>query len=80
MGSLIDAHPHAIVSNEYDILQKFLNFNESQRSAEYIFRELYENSRVQKYRKPRNHHLFSYFVPGQWQGKYKANTVEVGEL
>ena len=73
MGSILDAHPNAIISNEYAIDDKFNTFNGVQKSQQYIFDQLFKSSRAEAtrgQRAPNHPGLFNYHVPGQWQGKY----------
>ena len=74
IGSLLDAHPHAVIANEYNMLGRWQNWTARQRSARYLFNKLYENSYVQStigFRSANKSQGRSYVVPNQWQGKYK---------
>ena len=64
-GSLLDAHPEAIIAHEQDTLRYLrAGFGKAQ-----LFHLLLENSREYA-GKGRNWNVYSYRVPGQWQGKY----------
>ncbi|MCI0710673.1 MAG: hypothetical protein L0154_10980, partial [Chloroflexi bacterium] len=65
VGSLLDAHPNAIISHELHALKR-LHRGYSQ---EQLFYLIYQNSRDNA-RKGREETGYSYLVPGQWQGKY----------
>ena len=82
IGSLIDAHPHAIVANEFDLVGSWKAWDSRQQNKYYMFSQLYKNSQEQimgGYRTHNARHFFDYSVPNQWQGKFK-NTVKVTEL
>ena len=65
-GSLLDAHPEAIIAHEQDALRYLrAGFGKVQ-----IFHLLLENSR--RYAEAgRDWNVYSYRVPGQWQGKFR---------
>jgi len=65
MGSLIDAHPNAIIAHEQDVL-KYVKYGFSK---EQIFHLLLRNSR-EFTQKGRTWTGYSYAVPDQFQGKY----------
>ena len=74
IGSLLDAHPNAIVSDEVGALDYLLaGFSRDQ-----VFHLLLRGSR-REYMKgrvtARRLTPYSYLVPGQWQGKYRSLTV-----
>lgn len=71
VGSLLDAHPNAIVSDEVGAIDYFLaGFNRDQ-----VFHLLLRGSR-REYMKgrvtARRLTPYSYLVPGQWQGRFKS--------
>ena len=65
-GSLLDAHPEAIVAHEQDALRYLrAGFGKVQ-----LFHLLLENSR--RYAEAgRDWNVYSYRVPGQWQGRFR---------
>lgn len=64
-GSLLDAHPEAIIAHEQDALRYLsLGFGRAQ-----LFHLLLENSRAYA-GSGRNWNVYSYRVPGQWQGTF----------
>ena len=76
MGSILDAHPNVIISNEYAIDDKFSNFGPKQKTQYYIFDQLFKSSMAEAtkgQRSPNHHGLFNYNVPNQWQGKYNCS-------
>ena len=66
VGSLVDAHPNAIISHELDILLYFkLGFGKNQ-----LLSIILENSQ-QYAREGRANTGYPYMVPNQWQGKFR---------
>ena len=65
-GSLLDAHPEAIIAHELDAL-RYLETGFGRRQ---LYHMLLENSRWYA-GSGRNWNVYSYRVPGQWQGKYR---------
>ncbi|MDP9479667.1 MAG: sulfotransferase [Actinomycetota bacterium] len=65
-GSLLDAHPEAIIAHEQDALRYLrVGFGRTQ-----LFHLLLENSR--RYAEAgRDWNVYSYRVPGQWQGRFR---------
>lgn len=64
-GSLLDAHPEAIVAHELDAL-RYLEAGFGRRQ---LYQMISENSK--RYAgSGRNWNVYSYKVPGQWQGQY----------
>jgi hypothetical protein len=66
LGSLLDAHPNALIAHELDALRYLkAGFGRSQ-----LYQLLLENSR--KYaRAGREWNVYSYQVPNQWQGRFQ---------
>ena len=66
LGSLLDAHPEAIIAHEQDALRYLrVGFGKMQ-----LFHLLLENSR--RYAEAgRDWNVYSYRVPGQWQGRFR---------
>ncbi|EDO31672.1 predicted protein [Nematostella vectensis] len=86
VGSLIDAHPNAIIANELDIIGSWLEWNEDNRNKYFLFDQLYKNSHEQAikgYRSRFNEYvmqqLFNYSVFRQWQGKFKDAPKVIGD-
>jgi hypothetical protein len=65
VGSLLDAHPHAIIAHELHAL-RYVRYRFSR---DQLFWLLLENSRDFT-RKGREWTGYSYLVPGQWQGRF----------
>lgn len=74
IGSLLDAHPNAIVSDEVGAIHYFSHgFNREQ-----VYHLLLRGSRRELMKgrvTARRLTPYSYLVPGQWQGRYKQLTV-----
>ncbi|MCP3927689.1 MAG: sulfotransferase [Bacteroidetes bacterium] len=72
VGSLLDAHPNIVLSDELHVLR----YIKAGYSKKEIFQHIVRKSRQQaeKGRKKtgRRGSKYSYFVPGQWQGKNKT--------
>ena len=67
VGSLIDAHRHAIIAHELNAL-KCRRYGFSRRQIYFMLRE---NSQVFTEHKGRSYSGYSYRVPNQWQGRYE---------
>ena len=65
IGSLLDAHPNAVIGHELDAL-KYVQAGFSKRR---IYQLLLENSR-KHVESGREWNTYSYEVPGQWQGRF----------
>ena len=65
VGSLLDAHPNAVIGHELDAL-KYVQAGFSKRR---IYQLLLENSR-KHVESGREWNTYSYEVPGQWQGRF----------
>ena len=66
IGSLLDAHPEVIISNQLNALYFFKN----KYSREQIFYLIRKNAFDQG-KKGRSNSGYKYEVPGQWQGRYQ---------
>ena len=74
VSSLLDAHPHVIVANEFDILAQWQKWDATTKNKYYLFDQLLMNSKKEAdvgYRSATVQHRYSYHVPGQWQGTYR---------
>lgn len=77
IGSIIDAHPQAIVAHEYDVIGKWPQLNSSRNGQHrQLLYQLYNNSRyhaVSGKRAPSasSSNVYTYHVPNEWQGKYR---------
>lgn len=72
-GSIMDAHPNVIISNEYQIIGKFPKLEKGKKKQKFIFDSLYQSSKREVdsgQRSPNFKGLFNYHVPNQWQGQY----------
>ncbi|EDO31662.1 predicted protein [Nematostella vectensis] len=82
VGSLIDAHPNAIIANELDIIGSWLEWNEDHRNKYFLFDQLYKNSHEQTlkgFRSSSVKHRFNYSVRGQWQGRFDRTIKVIGD-
>jgi len=83
VSTLIDAHPNAVIANEFDLIGKWENWKPENRNKYFLFDQLYKNSQQEAkvgYRMKNGNDLFTYHVPGQYQGKFKGTlkvTVDV---
>src|SRR5262245_7971773 len=66
IGSLLDAHPNAIIADELDAL-KYVQAGFSQNQLFYLL--LRNSQRAANAGRERTG--YSYFVPGQWQGRFE---------
>ena len=75
VSSLLDAHPHMIIANEFDIIGKWQDWDTAKRNKYFLFDQLYLNSKKESevgYRSATVQHRYSYHVPRQWQGAYNS--------
>lgn len=76
LGSILDAHPNIVIANEYNLLGHWKNYTRNRKTKEFVFNELWSNSRneAKKYqRAEQKNYFFSYHVPGAWQGRYQGS-------
>ena len=85
LGSIMDAHPHVIVSHEYYVFNHFQEFNSSQDSLkETLFNTLFSKSQIDA-TKQRNYArgLGNYSnvtkLSALWQGTYKTYIEVIGD-
>ena len=74
ISSLIDAHPNAIVANEFDVISKWQKWDTADKNKYFLFDQLYLNSKEEAETGCRSAtvpHWYNYSVPSQWQGKFK---------
>ena len=81
LGSILDAHPHVIVSHEYCVFNHFQEFNSSRDSLkETLFNVLFSRSHIDATKRrsfTQGHgHSYTLKVSGLWQGTYE-NYIEV---
>ena len=70
IGSFLDAHPNAVVSHELDALKLWQEGIDQKK----LFNAIVQNAwRVTQ--EKRQSYGYSYSVPGQWQGRYRAINV-----
>lgn len=84
ISSLLDAHPHIAIANEYQIFQRWLTFSGTQKNRLAVFRELYRASVSASENGIRSadqrlQHTFNYSVPGEWNGKYQEFIQVIGD-
>lgn len=71
VGSLLDAHPKVVITNEYNLLSKLNDSNGTDYTAEQIYFALYNLSKTQaKHRSSGGG--YSYTISGQWQGEVQG--------
>lgn len=76
VGALIDAHPHAVVSHEVDIISEWKNLDPPRRNKYALFDLLYHDSNLEAksgIRSNSTRHAYTYNVPNQWQGKFNRH-------
>ena len=76
IGSLLDAHPHVVIANEFDVIGEWQDWKLKNRNKYYLFSQLYKNSQKEAqdgYRSSWANHRFDYSVPNQWQGKFQGS-------
>ena len=73
ISSLLDAHPNAIVANEFDVISKWQKWEVANKNKYFLFNQLYQNSKQEAeigYRSAIVPHRYNYSVPDQWQGTF----------
>ena len=73
ISSLLDAHTHVAIANEYKLFQRWSNFTAEQKTRSYVFGELFKNSVMESkvgYRSATVQRTFNYSVPNQWNGRF----------
>ena len=73
ISSLLDAHPNAIVANEFEVIGKWQKWETANKNKYFLFDQLYQNSKQEAeigYRSATVPHRYNYSVPGQWQGTF----------
>jgi hypothetical protein len=71
VGALLDAHPEMLISDELDALE-YLAAGFSRRQLLYLSLAVSRHQAQRQRRKTgRGGAVYSYFVPGQWQGRYQ---------
>lgn len=73
VSSLLDAHPNAIVANEFDVIGKWQQWDTTNKNKYFLFDQLYQNSKQEAeigYRSASVPHRYNYSVPSQWQGTF----------
>ena len=82
-GSLLDAHPHTVVANEFNLIGKWYNLTQRHNASRNdIFDALFANSveeAVSKQRAKNNNFFFNYYVPRLWQGRYRDHISVIGD-
>ena len=82
LSSLLDAHPHVIIANDFNILQQWIDNSLmlSKRNKHFIYELLLAKSRYDAMYGVRSRKLvdgrskqYHYNVKGQWQGQYNAS-------
>ena len=75
ISSLLDAHPHMVISNELDIFERWREWTLTEKTRENIFNRIYQNSQYHSqgsgFRSPTRNRGRTYAVPNQWQGRYE---------
>ena len=73
ISSLLDAHPNAIIANEFDAISEWKKWETTNKNKYFLFDQLYQNSKQEAetgYRSATVPHRYNYSVPGQWQGTF----------
>jgi len=84
VGSLIDAHPHAIIAHEFDILLHWPDYSNPALSLverrDKLFTDLYDNSKnVLILKHGRKQSGYEYTVPSQHNGRYEDKLLIIGD-
>ncbi|XP_062516856.1 uncharacterized protein LOC134192169 isoform X2 [Corticium candelabrum] len=95
VACLLDAHPHVMLSNEYNLIHKWPELSDLQKNREFLFSELYGNavgfvasdahkrSDVKSEVGGKVQHkvtaVFNYSVPHQWNGQYDEYIQVIGD-
>ena len=75
IGSLLDAHPQIVISNELDIFERWEEWTKAEKTRENLINKVFENSHTQSqgsegFRSAAKNHGRTYAMPNQWQGDY----------
>ena len=79
IGTLMDAHPHVIISNEFNLFSQFTELNKASKLSwrDNLYNLLYSRSiRDKKHSRAALHKGYKLKVSGLWQGKF-SNYIEV---
>lgn len=71
VGALLDAHPHAVVADELDTLLYVDNGFSKQQICTLVLERSQHLAEKGRKASGREGQVYSYFVPGQWQGRYQ---------
>jgi len=71
VGALLDAHPNVILSDETDFLKYFTAGFNKERIYQILLIRSQKEARRQREKMGRNEKKYSYWVPGQWQGRHR---------
>ena len=83
VGSLLDAHPHIVVSDEINVFNTWQQFSDKNKTRDNLFQTIYTNSvqiakvgvRLMSECQP-GFGSYKYNVPNQWQGRFDK-TIQV---
>ncbi|KXJ14126.1 uncharacterized protein LOC110239285 [Exaiptasia diaphana] len=81
VSTLIEAHPNAIIANEFDLIGKWQNWKPQNQNKYFLFDQFHKNSHMEAqrgYRTKSGNALFSFYVSGQFQGKVQGKLKIIG--
>lgn len=70
VGALLDAHPNAVVSDELDAVRYFRRGFSRDQLYRLSIDRAERQARNERRKRGRHGKTYSYFVPGQWQGRH----------
>ncbi|XP_065843353.1 uncharacterized protein [Oscarella lobularis] len=81
VSALLDAHPHVIISDEYDLLSKWPLMGVTEKTRDHVFNILYEKSHSDSLRgrgdATNEIRTYTYHVPNEYPGQCGGGYVEV---
>eukprot|EP00117_Sycon_ciliatum_P010335 scpid46369/ scgid12271/ len=89
VAAQLDAHPHMVVSHEYDMLSHWEGLEKSEQTRMTVFNTLFNETFQQAYyslraaapgsRYSKTRNGYTYGVPHQWQGNYNKSITIIGD-
>ena len=83
IGSILDAHPHIVISHEYSLFHEWTTMSKQDMNRGHLYSAIYNNScynsidglrRVDAMKKG-----YTLHIPGLWQGRYDGNITVIGD-
>uniref|UniRef100_A0A1X7VPR0 Protein-tyrosine sulfotransferase n=1 Tax=Amphimedon queenslandica TaxID=400682 RepID=A0A1X7VPR0_AMPQE len=83
IGSILDAHPHIVISHEYSLFHEWTTMSKQDMNRGYLYSAIYNNScynsinglrRVGATKKG-----YTLHIPGLWQGRYDGDIAVIGD-